>query len=387
MWSRTALFMAFMVLIILTSCSETYFPEPENEGGWRKNTDPEFLKSLDLNPQGVSSFLAYNLCVEGSTSAIVIKDGWVVGEWYSKKKKISKDTRNYVASVGKSFALAAFGIAVKDGAEGKLPVVLDRSSKLYDRRWIAEGFPLSDPRKRDITFDQVFRHTAGFSPEGKVNRECRDQQADYRALVVGHDPRYPQTRELAYSPGQPEEFAEPEQWGEQLGLYSSVGFAHLGLVFTQLYGMPAEDFLWNRLLKKIGFSGIEFHNPPSPPEIKWFTGGGLKMTTRDLARFGYLMLHEGSWKGEQILPEGWVESFVATPYYPNLRSNVDGYLHEEFPEDLYRLYGSGGNFVFIVPSLNLIAVRTGRFPSIFLDKLQCDLLCRVFDMHISYRPL
>lgn len=384
---RTALLMAFMVSIVLTSCSETYFPEPENEGGWRKDTDPDFLISLDLNPKGVSNFLAYNLQVEDSTSAIVIKDGWVVGEWYAKQKNISKDEKLYVASIGKSIALACFGIAVKDGEDGKIPVKINRSSKLYDRRWIAEGFPLSDPRKKDITFEQVFRHTAGFTAEGKVNREGRDQQTDYRAWVVGHDPRYPQTSELAYSPGQPEEYAEPEHWGEQSGLYSSVGFAHLSLVFNQLYGLPAEDFLWSRLLKKIGYSGIEFHNPPAPPDLKWFSGGGLKMTTRDLARFAYLMLHEGSWEGEQILPKEWVPSFVTTPYYPNLRSNVDGYLHEEFSKDLYRMYGSGGNFVFIVPSLNLIAIRTGRSDNFFLKRMEHDLIRRVFDMHLSYRPL
>jgi CubicO group peptidase (beta-lactamase class C family) len=384
---RTALLQAFMTMLIVTSCSETYFPEPESQGGWRKNTDPDFLISLDLNPKGVSNFLAYNLQVEDSTSAIVIKDGWIVGEWYAKKKKVAQDKKIYVASVGKSIALACFGIAVKDGEDGRLPVNINRFSKLYDKRWIAEGFPLSDPRKRDITFEQVFRHTAGFAAEGAVNREGRDQQADYTAWVVGHDPQYPQTRDLAYSPGEPEEYAEPEQWGEQLGLYSSLGFAHLSLMFSQLYEMPAEDFLWDRLLKKIGFSGIEFHNPPSPPAIKWFSGGGLKMTTRDLARFGYLMLHDGSWKGEQILPQGWVRSFVTTPYYPNLRSNVDGYLHDQFPKDLYRMYGSGGNFVFVVPALDLIAIRTGHSDNFFLERLQRDLVRRIFDMHISYRPL
>ena len=381
---RTALFLAFMVLIVLTSCSETYFPEPESEGGWRKNRDPEFLKSLDLNPRGVNNFLAYNLQVEDSASAIVIKDGWVVGEWYAKQKNISEKTKIYVASVGKSFALAAFGIAVKDGAEGKLPVALDRSSKLYDRRWLAVGFPLSDPGKSEITFEQVFRHTAGFAAEGLINRNNWENYTDW---VVGHDPNYPITRDLYYSPGQPEEIDEPERWGDQLGIYSSVGFAHLGLVFSQIYQKSAGDFLWERLLKPIGFSGIDYYLPPSPPEIKWFSGGGLKMTTRDLARFAYLMMHEGNWNGEQIVPEGWVESFVTSPYYPNLRSNADGHLHEEFPGDLYRMYGSGGNFVFIVPSLNLIAIRTGHSSNFYLDRLQRDLVRRVFDMHTSFRPL
>ncbi len=382
---RAGLILTIVAVLFLSACSEEYFPPPEKEGGWQKNKDPEFLKSLDLNPRGVNNFLAYNMQVEGATSAIVIKDGWVVGEWYAKPK--FQEKRIYVASVGKSFALAAFGIAAKDGAEGKLPVALDRSSRLYDRRWLEAGFPLSDPGKNEITFEQVFRHTAGFAAEELIDKAGRDQWQDYVSWVVGHDTKYPQTRDLYYPPGRPEQIAEPERWGDQLGLYSSVGFAHLGLVFRQLYKMPAGDFLWERLLKPIGFSGIEYYRPPSPPEIQWFSGGGLVMTTRDLARFAYFMLHGGNWNGKQILPEGWVETFVKTPYYPNLRSNVDGYLHEDFPKDLYRMFGSGGNFVFIVPSLNLIAIRTGHMRNFFLDRLQRDLVRRIYDMHTAYRPL
>lgn len=374
-----------MLLLVLSSCSESYYPEPESEGGWRKNTDRDFLIDHDLNPKGVSNFLAYNLQTEGATSAIVIKDGWVVGEWY--RKKYSETTKVYVASIGKSFALACFGIAVKDGIDGKLPVKITRSSPLYDKRWLEVGFPLSDPRKEEITFEQVFKHTAGFAAESKIDWLHRDLQTDYVDWVVGHNQNYPQTRKLAYSPGHPEEYEEPEQWGAHQGLYTSVGFAHLGLVLSQLYGMPAESFLWERLLSKIGFSGIDFYKPPSPPEIKWFSGGGLEMTTRDLARLGYLMLHDGKWENEQILPEGWVQSFVTSPEYPNLRSNVDGYLHEEFPKDLYRMFGSGGNFVFVVPSLDLIAIRTGRSDNFFLRRMEHDLVRRVFDMHLDYRPL
>ena len=313
----------------------------------------------------------------------IIGDGWVIGEWYAHKGEESEKV--YVASVGKSFTLACFGIAVRDGISDNSPVAVDRSSKLYDKRWLQLGFPLSDPRKQEITFEQVFRHTAGFGPEGLKDESGRNQWKNYRAWVVGRDPRWPQTQKLFYSPGHPQEFAEHERWGDHEGTYSSLGFAHIGLVLSKLYSMPASEFLWSRLLEPIGFSGIEFYNPPSPPEIKWFTGGGLKMRPIDLARFAYLMLHNGNWDGEQLLPEEWVESFVSTPYYQNLRSNVDGYLGERYPKDMYRMFGSGGNFVFIIPSLDMIVVRTGRLHNFFLEKLQHDFLRRAFNMIPAYR--
>ncbi len=374
-----------LAAFILTSCSETYFPEPEEEGGWRKNIDPDFLISLGLNPKGVDNYLAYNLLTGHATSALVIKDGWIVGEWY--KAPELKEQKIYVASVAKAFTLASFGIAVKEGAEGRLPVALNRSSKLYDPRWLTAGYPLSDPRKAEITFDQVFRHTAGFAHESLIDEGGRDQWSDYESWVVGRDPQWPETKRLIYPPGRPGHLAEPDNWGDQLGSYSSLGFAHIGLILQQLYNMPARDVLWERLLQPIGFSGIDFYKPPAPPSLMWFSGAGLKMTTRDLGRFAYFMVNDGTWKNRRLLPEGWVDSFVNTPYYPNLRSNVDGYFGDNYPKDLFRMFGSGGNFVFVVPSMNLIAIRTGHANNFFMEKIEHDLLYRVFDMLIAYRPL
>lgn len=367
----------------LLSCSESYFPEPETKGGWRKNFDPDFIRDLGLDPKGVRQFGAYNLRVDGTTSAIVIKDGWVIGEWYHHLGEESKKV--YVASVGKSFTISCFGIVVKDSMEGRLPFSITRHSKLYDKRWLKSGFPLSDPRKQNITFERVLRHTAGFGPETLASENGRDRWKNYESWVVGHDPEWVQTQNLYYPPGNPKAYKDHERWGVHEGTYSSIGFAHIGLVLQRLYAQPAHDFLWTRLLKPIGFSDIGYYHPPNPPSIMWFTGGGLEIKPLDLARFAYLTLHKGAWDGEQILPEEWIDSFITTPYYQNLRSNVDGYLGKRYPPDMYRMYGSGGNFVFVIPSLDMIVIRTGRMHNFFLERLEHDFLRRAFNMIPAYR--
>ncbi|KAA3633778.1 MAG: hypothetical protein DWQ08_01415, partial [Proteobacteria bacterium] len=43
-------------LALLASCSDTYFPDPEDRGGWRKNTSREFVASLGLDPRHVSGY-------------------------------------------------------------------------------------------------------------------------------------------------------------------------------------------------------------------------------------------------------------------------------------------------------------------------------------------
>ena len=112
----------------------------------------------------------------------------------------------------------------------------------------------------------------------------------------------------------------------------------------------------------------------------WFSAGGLRMTARDLARFAYLLLRDGRWGDRRLLPEGWVESFTSSPNYPNLRSNVDGYFGRKYPPDMYRLFGSGGNLVFVIPSYDLIAIRTGRAVNALTKVLQRDFLRRTFLM-------
>ena len=106
-----------------TSAHE-YFPPPESEGGWRKNTNPDFILSLGIDPVKLEEFGQYNLSVENSTwmpyaqykGIIVIKDGWIVGELYNIPE--ARTFKTYISSNGKSFAMIGFGIMADDSRKG-----------------------------------------------------------------------------------------------------------------------------------------------------------------------------------------------------------------------------------------------------------------------------
>jgi hypothetical protein len=381
LWSLSALLFTFC------KTDRNYFPPPESEGGWRKNTSSEFVRSLGFDPQKLEEFGNFNLGVPNSSwrpyadykGIIVIKNGWIIAEWYNQES--AREFRTYLSSNGKSFAIVAFGIMLKDCLEQTVTLPIGVESYLYDERWLPEGYPLSDPRKDRITFEQVFQHTSGICPENTASGEAveqgRDEWTNYVDWIVGRDPAWPQTAPLYFDPGDAKSYAGKQVSGKHAYGYSSVSFGHIGMVLRNVYGCPAHEFLWKRLLKPLGFSGVDYHAPPSP-DRKWFSAGGLRMTPRDYARFAYLLLHDGRWQGLELVPEGWIERFRKSPNYPNLRSNCDGIFGADYPADMFRIAGSGLNWAFIIPSMDLIALRTGRANNRDWAAVEEEFLRRLF---------
>lgn len=86
--------------------------------------------------------------------------------------------------------------------------------------------------------------------------------------------------------------------------------------------------------------------------------------TRDWARVGQLYLNNGNWNGEQLFDKSWVD-YITTPtlfskgtYGAHFWLNSDG-IYPDVPRDLYSMNGFQGQYVFIIPSKDLVVVRTG----------------------------
>ena len=93
-------------------------------------------------------------------------------------------------------------------------------------------------------------------------------------------------------------------------------------------------------------------------------------TARDLAQIGNLYLNDGVLPGgERVLPEGWVK-YVSTPSGPQ-PDGPFGYgagfwlfnKSEGIPSDTFAAMGNRGQFIIIVPSLNVVIVRRGEDPT------------------------
>lgn len=79
---------------------------------------------------------------------------------------------------------------------------------------------------------------------------------------------------------------------------------------------------------------------------------------RDFARFGQLMLQKGNWNGHQILDTAFVELAVqpfAVPFYGH-----SFWLYNEEDVEVYYMRGILGQFVIVIPELDLVVVRLGH---------------------------
>ena len=91
------------------------YPPSEKDGGWEKITDANKIRSLGLDPKKLEEFGQYNMSIKsrsGVKGCIVIKNGYIVGEWYNNE--LAKTYQNYISSNGKAWAILLMGIILED---------------------------------------------------------------------------------------------------------------------------------------------------------------------------------------------------------------------------------------------------------------------------------
>ena len=144
-------------------------------------------------------------------------------------------------------------------------------------------------------------------------------------------------------------------------VYSSGVTELLAQVLKKATGKQADAYAAADLFGPLGISRFFWkHTPTGHPD----TEGGLYLTPRDLAKIGYLYLNDGVWEGSRILPEGWVKASTTAQVGPlsDEEGLSYGYQWWVFPgggPPAYAAIGYGGQFLVVVPSLELIAVVTG----------------------------
>ncbi|TMV43933.1 serine hydrolase [Paenibacillus mesophilus] len=352
--------------------SNFYFPSSETKDGWRTLVHNDDISSLGIDLEATREFVDWNMEIQSvpparqsPLSVLVIKDGWIVSERYDRPE--TKYTPTWTASMGKTMTACMVSKWIEDSSGGRIPIKINLESPVYDIRYLPEGFPLSDPRKNLITFTHILNHTSGLRPSPEV---FQGENFLFVPYTVGHCEHYPDSMQL---------YSEP---GIKFG-YSNVGYNHLAVISPHLTGVQLHTSIENHLFSPIGIEKTSWYS--GGPSYLWGekiyqpSCAGPDMTSRDLARFAYLLLRNGKWEDQQIVASWYLDemkkvSWVQLDYGLGLRSNTNGSLSTSLPKDAFVLSGAGLNVAMVVPSWDLIVIRMSQVHSFNSKKFLGEFL-------------
>ena len=165
--------------------------------------------------------------------------------------------------------------------------------------------------------------------------------------------------DMSSKQAQKESIAAPtEVWN-----YSSGTSNFLSGLLRKQFRTPQEylDFPYDALIDKIGMHSMLIETDM----VGNFVGSSYGWaSTRDWAKFGILHLNKGNWNGDQLFRPEWID-YISKPtvgsngvYGAHWWLNAEG-KYPDVPKDLYSANGFQGQYVFVIPSKDLVVVRTG----------------------------
>lgn len=273
-------------------------------------------------------------------SLIVAQRGSIVLERYFNGRRATS-TAN-VKSVSKSVIAALVGIA----ADRKLLSLNDPIGKYFP--------DLTDPAKRAITVEDLLTMRSGLESTSSRN---------YGAWVQSRNwVRFALARPVV---------AEP---GAQM-IYSTGNSHLLSAILTKATGKSTLQFAQEALAKPLGFTLSPWMRDP---QGIYFGGNEMVMTPHQMLAFGEMYRNGGMANGRQIVPK----KFVDETFEPRGRSRISGreYGYGWWIRDMagpstspgtgrkaYYAWGFGGQYIYIVPGLDLTVVSTSS-PAVSEDR-------------------
>jgi len=289
------------------------------------------LENVDYDKLEVAFSNAFKDPQEKMRSLLVVHKNQIIGERYIRG--FSKDTPILGWSMSKSVLATLYGI-----------LEYQEKIKITDTAPILEW--QNDDRK-NITINHLLRMQSGLNWD-----ENYFKISDVtRMLFLASDMTVAQKINKVVAP-------PTKIWN-----YSSGTTNLLSGILRQQFNTHQEylDFPYSELIDKIGMNSMLLETDLAGNYVGSSYGWA---TTRDWAKFGLLYLNNGDWNGERIFSKSWVD-YITKPtqdsngkYGAHFWLNVEG-RYTDIPRDIYSANGFQGQRVFIIPSKELVVVRTG----------------------------
>jgi len=274
--------------------------------------------------------------VEGALSLIVCREGTIVAEEYYYYHNYGPDSIKNIMSVTKTFTGVLVGLAIE---KGFIESVNDPISK-----YLTGIITFPDDIKSGITIDQLLKMTFGHSwngtSEASLFEECFFDSEDNLQYIIDLP--------LVSTPGTVFNYSD--------------GASHLlSAIITEATGINTSDFARTYLFDPLGINKFSWE-----ADDRGYPLGAayLRITPRDMVKFGNLILNKGKYNNMQIVPESWITTMTS----PKISTNNDVLYGPEYGyqiwigntggKEYFMAMGWGGQFIFILPDHNTVITAT-----------------------------
>ena len=274
-------------------------------------------------------------------SLLIAHHGKLLFESYYRRGRINYP--HYQMSITKSYTAMAIGRAIQLGyltlADLDKPVV--NCLKEFDQSKLVPGATA-------ITLAEAMNMKSGIRLDESKTKELLKQpaalkgQGQIRAYLENSAPIPQPPRAFKYQEADP-----------------SITMQVLEAVVPG----GAKEFIAKEVLGKMGIANFAWENDVSGlPKA----AAGCGLCSRDMLKWGLLVLAKGKWQGEQLIPAAFVER-ATSPISLSYGKSFYGFFWwvEDFQVEGKTWHcvegrGAGGQFIFMFPELDLIAVITAH---------------------------
>lgn len=275
---------------------------------------------------GIDQAVAYAR-KRGSTAGMIIHDGVVIAQWGDVSR------RSNLHSARKSFMSALIGIAV---ARGQMHL-----DDTLQELGVDDDPPSLSPVEKQATVRMLLQARSGV---------YHPTVYETRGMAAGKPPRY------SHAPG-------------TFWYYNNWDFNTVGAIYMRATGQDIFQALKTQIADPIGMQDYR------PRDGHYARGRGTRyaaypfdLSARDLARFALLYLHDGRWRGRQVVPAEWVAE--STRPYSDTRTGGYGYMWwtsvpasgrrgpgVKLLRPAFWADGYLGQYAVVVPSMDLVVVN------------------------------
>lgn len=327
---------------------------PRGQQHWQFNN-----KGKKLNKE-TAAYISKVFANNEADSVIITQNGNVLHEEYWN---FAAEQKQHIwFSVTKSLVSSAFGVLLEEGK-----VALTDSPVKYLPELKNSGF-------ERVTIQQLLNHSTGI--------DFKENYSDPNSEFMRY---YAPAMNMAYIPSGRD--ANPQNT-EIYGIYdflskfvkmdekvipgdvfdyNSANTDVLGWLISRVSGMPLNDFLYQHIWKKIGAT----HDAYIAVDRAYMpvATAGMSTTLRDAAKFGLLILQDGQFNGEQVLPKQWLDqitqvsdkqkrNMAVNPKYKNAGWEAYNNMWWILDSDKGEFAASGihGQVIYINKAKNVVAV-------------------------------